>query len=137
MRWENTVTIDAPVDEVWRLTLDVEAWPTMTPTMTKVVRLDEGPMQVGSSARVKQPRQSEAVWTVIHLEERREFTWQTHRMGLTMTGSHLMEPMGDKCRNTLRLDVDGPGAGLFGRLFGRALSKSIATENEGFRQAAA
>ena len=133
MRWEDTVTIDAPADVVWDLTLDVTHWPEITPTMTRIERLDDGPMRVGSSARVKQPRQTAAVWTVTRLEEGREFTWQTRRMGMTMTGSHLLEPLGDHCRNTLTLDVEGPGSVLFGRLFGRVLRSSIATENAGFR----
>lgn len=133
MRWENTELIDAPVDAVWQLTTDVTNWPAITPTVTRVARLDEGPMRVGSQARIKQPRQTEAVWTVTRLAEGREFTWQTRRMGLTMTGSHLLEPVGDKCRNTLTLDIRGPGAGLFGKVFGRLLLDSITTENAGFK----
>jgi uncharacterized membrane protein len=133
MRFEDSVTIDAPAEVVWGLTVDVTSWPTITPTMTRIDRLDEGPIHVGSSARVKQPRQTAAVWTVTRLDEGREFTWQTRRMGMTMTGSHRIEPDGDHCRNTLTLDVDGPGSVLFGRLFGRVLQSSIATENAGFR----
>ena len=133
MRWENTLLIDAPVDVVWQLTIDVTNLPLITPTMTRVDRLDDGPMRVGSQARIKQPRQSAAVWTVTRLDEGREFTWQSRRMGLTMTGSHRLEPVGAKCRNTLSLDVQGPGAGLFGRAFGRLLAGAIATENAGFQ----
>ena len=136
MQWEDTVVIDAPVDTVWNMTVDVTNWPSITPTMRRVVRLDDGPMRVGSQARIKQPRQAEAVWTVTHLDDRREFTWQTKRFGLTMTGSNRLEPVGAGCRNTLTLDVRGPGAGLFGRLFGRVLQSSIVTENAGFQTAA-
>lgn len=136
MRWESSVEIDAPAAAVWQLTTDVADWPTMTPTMTRVVRLDDGPMRVGSQARIKQPRQAEAVWTVTRLVDGREFTWQTKRMGLTMTGSHLLEPVGDKTRNTLTLAVEGRGSVLFGRLFGRMIHSSIETENAGFRRRA-
>jgi uncharacterized membrane protein len=136
MRWTNTVTIEAPAEVVWRLTVDVTNLPTLTPTMTRVVRLDLGPMRVGSRTRIKQPRQPEAVWTVTRLEEGREFVWETTRMGLTMTGSHVMEPLGDRCRNTLAIDVQGRGAALFGRLFGRVIRQALATENGGFRRKA-
>jgi uncharacterized membrane protein len=133
MRWEDTVTIEAPAEAVWDMTLDVTSWPRITPTMTSVERLDEGPMRVGSSARVKQPRQTAAVWTVTRLDPGREFTWQTRRMGMTMTGSHVVEPVGDHCRNTLSIDVEGPGSVLFGLMFGRMVASAIATENASFR----
>jgi uncharacterized membrane protein len=137
MRFENTVVIDAPVDTVWDMTIDVARWPSITPTMTQVQRLDDGPMRVGSQARIKQPGQTEAVWTVTRLTDGREFTWQTKRLGLTMTGSHHLEPVGTGTRNTLTLDVEGRGSAVFGRLFGRVMRNAIATENAGFRAAAA
>ncbi|MEV4416508.1 SRPBCC family protein [Catellatospora sp. NPDC049609] len=136
MRWENTIVIDAPVDVVWALTLDVERWPETTPTMTRVTRLDDGPLRVGSRARIKQPMQAEAVWTVTRLLDGREFAWQTTLMGLTMTGSHVLAAAGDGCRNTLAIEVTGRGAGLFWMLFGGLLRRAITTENLGFRAAA-
>jgi len=136
MRFTSTTTIEAPVDVVWRLTADIEHWPEVTPTVTRVVRLDDGPLRVGSRARLKQPRQPEAVWTVTELDERRTFRWQTTRMGLTMVGSHELAEAGDGCRNTLTLDLVGLGAGLVGRLVGRWIASSIETENASFRNRA-
>jgi uncharacterized membrane protein len=134
MRWENVVTIGAPAEVVWRLTADVERWPEYTPTMRKVQRLDDGPLRVGSTARVEQPAQTPAVWTVSTLDEGRVFAWQTRRMGLTLTGSHTIEAIdGAQCRNILALDVSGRGARLFGLIFGALFSRSLARENAGFR----
>jgi len=56
------------------------------PTVQRVERLDAGPLRVASSARIKQPAQTPAVWTVTRLEPTREFTWETRRLGLRMTG---------------------------------------------------
>jgi uncharacterized membrane protein len=136
MRWQNMVTIDAPVQRVWELTVDVESWPSYTPTMQSVTRLDSGPIRVGSSAQVKQPAQRPKVWTVTRLVEGREFTWHTKLGWLTMTGSHLLEPVGQGCRNTLVLELTGFGARMFGALIGGAIAKSLAAENAGFRAAA-
>jgi uncharacterized membrane protein len=133
MRWEDTLEIEAPADVVWDLTIDVAAWPRITPTVTRLERLDDGPMHVGSQARIKQPGQPESVWTVTRLEEGREFVWQTKRMGLTMIGTHRLEPVGDHTRNILSIDVEGRGSVLFGRLFGRAVRSAIHTENASFR----
>jgi Polyketide cyclase / dehydrase and lipid transport len=129
MRWENTVRIDAQAQRVWDLTIDVTAWPSFTPTVTKLDRLDDGPMRVGSSARIKQPGQTAAVWTVTSLVPGREFAWQTKRMGVTMTGSHVVEGTASGCRNTLAIELTGPGARPFGLLFGALMRKAIATEN--------
>jgi uncharacterized membrane protein len=135
MRWESSLTIDAPVIVVWNLTVDVANWPALSPTIQRVERLDDGPLRVGSRARIKQPGQTEAEWTVVRLDEGREFAWQTKRMGLTMTGAHVLEAVGDGCRNTLTLDVEGRGAALFGRLFGSVVQRSLETENAGFATA--
>ncbi|MBB5873399.1 hypothetical protein F4553_006833 [Allocatelliglobosispora scoriae] len=136
MRWENTVAIDAPTEVVWQLTTDVEKWPSLTTTMQRVDRVDQGPLRVGSSARIKQPGQSTALWTVDHLDEGRAFSWRTRRMGLSMTGSHLVEPTPSGCRNTLAIEVTGRGARLFGIAFGALLRASLALENAGFKAAA-
>jgi uncharacterized membrane protein len=136
MRWENTVLIEAPADRVWQLTIDVTNWPSLTPTMQRVERLDDGPIRVGSSARIKQPGQTPAVWTVTRIDAGHEFTWQTRRMGMTMTGSHIVEDAGDRCRNTLTIDITGPTSGLFGIVFGGVIRKSLDTENAGFKSKA-
>jgi uncharacterized protein YndB with AHSA1/START domain len=133
MRWEHTVLIDAPASLVWELTIDVAAWPSFAPTMQRVERLDAGPMRIGSSARIKQPGQTPAVWTVTRIEPEREFTWQTRRMGLTMVGSHALATVGSQCRNTLSIDVAGPGSRLFGLVLGSLLSKSLKAENAGLK----
>jgi uncharacterized membrane protein len=134
MRWENSVDIEAPASRVWQLTEDVESWPTMTPTITSVKRVDGGPLRIGSQARIKQPAQSLALWTVTELEPGRRFTWATRRMGLTMVGSHAVTGGGGACRNTLTLDVEGRGSRVFGLLFGALMRRTLATENAGFKR---
>jgi hypothetical protein len=136
MRWENSIAIEAPAQRVWDLTIDVTNWPAVTPTVQKLERLEPGPMHLGSRARIKQPGQTSAVWTVTRFVPGREFAWQTKRMGVTMTGSHLVEPTESGCRNTLAIDVAGRGARLFGMLFGPLLRKAIATENVAFKTVA-
>lgn len=42
MQITDIIDIDAPIERVWELTVDVEAWPRYTPTMTSVERLDDG-----------------------------------------------------------------------------------------------
>jgi len=136
MRFENTIEIDAPADRVWALTTDVESWPAITPTITKVERLDDGPFRAASTARVKQPGQRAKVWTVTAFDPDHSFTWEARLLGTQMTASHTVTPTGAGASNTLVLDVTGPGSGLVGRLVGRQISKALATENASFKRAA-
>lgn len=135
MQVQNTIHIDAPIERVWGLTMDVETWPEITPTMTSVELLD-APLRVGSSARIKQPGQRERTWTVSALEPKRSFAWSTTLLGLSMTGAHHLEESGDGTQNTLTVDIDGPLAAVVGPLMKRPIAKAIAAENEGFRVAA-
>ena len=136
MRFENTIEIDAPVERVWALTTDVEAWPQITPTMTKVERLDDGPFRTTSRARVKQPGQRTKVWTVTSFGPDHSFTWEARLFGAQMTATHTVTANGSGSSNRLVLDMTGPGSGLVGRLVGRQISKALATENASFKRAA-
>jgi carbon monoxide dehydrogenase subunit G len=133
---EHSTVISAPPSVVWRLTTDVERWPSFMPTVQAVERLEPGPLRVGSSARVKQPGQTAAVWTVSTIAPETEFTWETRRMGLHMIGKHLLTPAGAGTRNTLSIEVSGRGAGIFAALFGGMIARVIQRENEAFQRAA-
>jgi hypothetical protein len=137
MRYEESTLIDAPVELIWRLTTEVAGWPAFIPTVQRLERLDDGPLRVGSTARLKQPGQAAAVWTVTRLEPMREFTWQTRRLGTRLTGRHLLEPAGTGTRNTLVLETDGPGSGVVSALFGGLMRKSVHQEAAAFARAGA
>ena len=93
-------------------------------------------MQVGSRARVTQPRMRPAIWTVTTLEPGAHFVWEARVLGAHLVGGHHLTPTAGGCRNTLTLDVDGWSAPLLTLLAGSAMRAAIVTENEGFRRAA-
>lgn len=136
MRWTHTLEIDTPVDTMWRVTLDVEALPSMTPTMTAVERLTPGELRPGSRVRIKQPAQPARVWTVTEAEAPHRFEWRT-KVGLaTMVATHELAETERGTSNTLTLDLTGPGSGLLGRLIGGKITETLATENAGFKRTA-
>ena len=47
---------------VWAVLLDVERWPEWTTSVTRVQRMDLGPLTLGSRTRIWQPRLMPAVW---------------------------------------------------------------------------
>ena len=136
MSIKSELVIGAAVERVWDLTVDIEGWPALTPTMTSVERVDEGPLRVGSTARVVQPRQRPASWTVTRLDERSVFEWQTKMATVTLAARHQLTEVPDGCRNTLTVDLSGFGSRLMGRLFGGSIQSAIETENAGFKRAA-
>ena len=132
----NTVQIEAPVECVWELTVDLAAWPEITPTMTSVERLDAGSLKVGSRALVKQPGQRPRVWTVTRLVPGEIFAWSAPFLGTTMTATHQLAPTASGTRNTLTVDIVGRCAPIVGGLLRRPVRRAITTENEGFKNAA-
>lgn len=136
MHLENALDIAAPIERIWELTLDIENWPSLTPTMQSVARLDDSPLRVGSRVRVLQPGMRPATWTVTALEPGSRFVWETRVAGARLVGGHLLTATPGGCRNTLTLDVSGWGAPLVAAVSGPAMRRAIATENAGFRRAA-
>jgi uncharacterized membrane protein len=131
------LVIDAPIGAVWNLTVDIEGLPGVTPTVTSVERLDDGPLGVGSRARLKQPGQRPAVWTVTRFEPQSDFAWSSSFLGIRMVGGHHLESVDGGTRNTLSIELTGFGSGMMGRLVGGRIAEAIATENRGFAAAAA
>jgi uncharacterized membrane protein len=138
MKLEHSETINAAVERVWALTIDVESWPTITPTtVTSVQPLDGGPLRVGSTARIKQPGQRAKVWTVTAIEPTTCFAWQARVFGTTMTATHtLASPQPHTTTNSLRIDLEGPLARMVAFVAGRQMRRVLATENRCFREAA-
>ena len=132
----NELLIEAGAETVWALTIDIERWPGLTPTITEVTRLDDGPIGLGSRARIKQPGQPAAVWTVTTFTPGTDFVWENKVGPVTMVGGHHLEAVERGCVNRLTLDMHGRGSRLLERLVGRRIAKAIDTENRGFKRAA-
>jgi uncharacterized membrane protein len=90
MTYRASIDIDAPVERVWNVLVDVEKWPDWSPTMTSVKRLESGMFRPGSSARVKQPKLPEAIWRVSAMMPQKSFTWSTRSRGVTTVARHTV-----------------------------------------------
>ena len=130
---EDAIHIDAPVEVVWAVTEDVERWPEWTPTVTSVTRTGEGRFGLGSTARIRQPGQPEAEWTVTEFEPGRRFVWETRRTGLHMRGSHHLEAQGSGTLNRLAVEVGGVGGALLWPILRRLIRGALVRENEGLK----
>jgi len=136
MKVEHVLEVAAPIDRLWALTAAIEDWPRITPTITSVERLDDGPLTIGSRARLKQPGQPRRVWTVTALEPQRLFEWSTTLPGLTMTAVHELAATERGTLNLLRVELSGWTSFVAGILLRVPIRRAIARENEAFRSAA-
>lgn len=128
MRYEVRVDIDSPPSRVWAVLTDVERWPEWTTTMTRVQRLNGGAFDVGSTARVEQPRLPTVVWQVVDCLPGRSFTWSAGAAGVTTDAAHEIEPRGDGCTVRLAIHQRGPLAPVAGLLLGGLTRRYVDTE---------
>ena len=127
------IEIPAPPDRVWAVLSDVERWPEWTPTVTRIERLDAGPLVVGSRARIRQPKLSPATWRVTEVVAGRSFTWVTQSPGIRVTARHGVEPMGNGTRAVLSLQFSGLLGPLVARMTRGLNERYLGIEAKGLR----
>lgn len=109
---ERVVDIAAPLETVWPV-----------------------PIDVGSRARVRQPRLPAVVWTVTALEPNRYFEWQNVGPGLKTVAGHRVEPRGsDGARVTLSFGWSGPLAPLIRLLYERLSRRYVEMKAQGLKR---
>lgn len=137
MRIDNVKLIDASIERLWALTVEVERWPEFLETVSGVERLDAGAFGPGCRVRVEQPGLRSALWTVTELAAPSRFVWETRTLGVRVVASHLIERDGEQCSNRLVIDLTGWASGLLGRLTRRRIRSMLSVENACFERAAA
>ena len=136
---EQSVTIDiaAAPARVWEVLTDVEAWPEWTSTVTSVQRLDDGPLRLGSRAKIVQPRIPETEYVVTELVEGSSFTWVASGPGVRTTARHEIEPLSDTTAR-VRLSVSQSGwlGTIMGRFYRGLTDRYLANEAQGLKDRA-
>ena len=128
MHIEQTVDVNAPVQRVWDVTVDLAAWPSWNPTVSTVEVLDAPPLRPGLRARLKQPGNRPAMWTVTRVVEGEIYEWETRAIGMVVTALHRFEPTSNGTHVILSIDVDGPTTPLLGWIVARVSRKFLPME---------
>lgn len=134
MKLESIIFIDAPPDVVWGVTEAVEGWPEWTPTVESVRRIDRGPLDVGSTARLKLPKLPESTWTVTTLIRGARFSWAGRTQGIQMVATHEMEAVGTRTRSLIRIEMSGLVVSLLWPLMRRSARRQLEQENDGLKR---
>lgn len=134
MKQSITVEIAAPAARVWEVLIDVERWSEWTPTVTSVRRLDEGPLQSGSRAKISQPKIPETEYIVTELDPGRSFTWVARGPGVTTTARHTVEALPDGgSRVTLTVEQGGWLGSVMGLVYRGLTERYLANEATGLK----
>jgi uncharacterized membrane protein len=128
-----SIDVQAPVDRVWEVLRDVERWPEWASTVTSVRRLDDGPLAVGTRARIEQPRIPPTEYVVTELEPGQSFTWVATGPGVRTTARHVLEERDGRTRVTLAVEQAGLVGRLMGRFYRGLTDRYLATEAEGIK----
>ncbi|MGW0433097.1 SRPBCC family protein [Micromonospora sp. NPDC003197] len=134
MRAEKSVDIAAPADLVWTVWVDVEQWPQWAESVSRVRRLDEGPLTVGSRTRLEQPRLRPAIWQVTELDPGNRFVWTATSGGVTTVAGHRIVPVApNRVRAELTIEHSGLLAPLVGWLTSSLTRRYLHLEAEGLK----
>ncbi|MEU6642479.1 SRPBCC family protein [Saccharomonospora sp. NPDC046836] len=128
-------SIAAEREVVWAALTDVERWPDWSDSMTSVRRPDSGPFQVGSRARVKQPKLAAQVWQVTELTEGSGFTWEARSPGSAVIAGHSLDP-GENGTTTLTLSLEqrGPLGAVLGVVLSGLTRRYVTMEADGLKR---
>ena len=121
MAHETSIDIAAPPERVWTVMSDIDRWPEWTESVDTAQRGEPGPLVVGSTATIKQPKLASSKWVVTEADPATGFVWQSKSFGVTTTGGHHIEALADGgTRARLTLAMSGPLAPVV-QLIGKKL----------------
>jgi hypothetical protein len=120
---------------VWAVLLDVERWPEWTTSVSRVQRMELGPLTLGSRTRIWQPRLMPAMWCVTSLDEgRRVFGWTTRMLGVKIVGRHQVDALKNRSRVALSLHYSGPLSAVVARVYRDLIWDYIRREGDGLKR---
>ena len=128
---ERSEIIKAPPERVWEAYLDLAGWLAWNPHMRELRLLTEGPLAVGSRARLVLKTGLPSVWEVTELNAGRSFAWTATLVpGLRLLFDHIVEAAEGGSRPILRIEASGPVAVVAGPvlrfIYARNLDHSLA-----------
>ena len=134
--FETTIDIAAPPERVWAVMSNLERWPEWTQSMSRVERLNDRPLGVGSRVRVKQPRLAAAVFDITSWNPPRGFDWVAQNPLVTAVASHDIAPSAAGSRVRLSVTFSGPLGGVIAWFYGSLTQRYVQMEAEGLRRRA-
>ena len=138
MHDETSRTAPASAERAWQALTDVEGWPQIIAIYESVRRGERGPLQVGSTAEIKQKGLRAGTWRVTAMTNGRDFTWENTHPGVRSIARHaVVEEPGGRVRIDLTIEQNGWLAGPVALFLGGRVRSYVDAEADGLAAAAA
>jgi hypothetical protein len=137
MEFRDSITIAAPASVAGAVMTAVQEWPSWTASVSTVTRSGTGPLTVGETVVVKQPRLAPSTWTVTRTDAN-GFEWTSSSSpGIRNVGGHWAVDNGDgTCTAELTLSFTGPLAFVARLFYSGLIRRYMRMEAEGLRATA-
>jgi hypothetical protein len=134
MQVDVTITIAASPEHIWPVLIDVEHWPDWTPSVTRVQRLEPGPLELGSTARIRQPKLPEMTWRVTAFQPQQGFNWETRGWGAHTIGEHWISSQPSGTKLLLRVRQSGLLVPVFAPWISKLTRRYMEMEAQGLKR---
>ena len=94
-----------PVDSVWRVLTDLDAWPQWGPTVQRAELDDAGPLRLGSRGKVWTPVGVALPFEITEFDEGRVWAWKIAGVPATR---HVVTPHSQGCRTSFGVPLWAP-----------------------------
>jgi hypothetical protein len=133
--FERQIEIQADVQTVWNVMIDVENWSKWTPSIRNIRKMNGSALKVGTKLLIEQPQLPEAVWLVAEVQRHKWFAMVKGNLLLTVRAGHLLEATAAGTRLTLSLEFRGLGARWVARKYEQMMNLYLLQEAEGMKAA--
>ncbi|WP_235672690.1 SRPBCC family protein [Mycolicibacterium hodleri] len=94
-----------PVDSVWRVLTDLDAWPQWGPTVQRAELDDPGPLRLGSRGKVWTPIGVALPFEITEFDDGRVWAWKVAGVPATR---HVVTPHSQGCRASFGVPLWAP-----------------------------
>lgn len=132
---QESVAVNAPLDQVWNAVLDFEARPNHSPRVTEARLLDGPPLRAGSRIRLVVGRN--ALTPVVQTVQPQErLTLLVKGLGFLATHEYRVQAQGSGVQVTIAAQYGGLLGGVFASLMRGSFRRDLTDELAAIKQAA-
>ncbi|GGB02118.1 hypothetical protein GCM10011511_26710 [Puia dinghuensis] len=96
--------------------------------------MNNASVEVGTKLRVLQPKLSPAIWIITKIDQDKILIWEKRSLGLKMISEHLIHSDANETKVTIRMNYEGPLAGLIYQLTRSLTNRYMTMEINGLKK---